>query len=193
MKYRFAIPLLFGSAFLSACSPIAQSMPANTVENPLYAEYFYDNLIEQIVDLQIQKDPGLEGSAGTDAEKMKADALAKTQEVKQRQLRGKTGTFLPIKEEAVGKVLIETDAAWTGPEFFVTPGIELHLYLSTALDPRDVPFPGPDDLDLGIASPFGAQKLSVPAGRTGDWRTAVLWDAKLHRLHGFAQLQQAVR
>ena len=59
------------------------------------------------------------------------------------------------------------------------------------VDPRDVVFPDITSIDLGrIDYPYGAMSLPVhaKADAAKNLRSVVLWDAKLKRLHGFAQL-----
>ena len=68
----------------------------------------------------------------------------------------------------------------------------MHLFLSESVDPRDIEFPDDSSVDLGpILSPYGAQRYAVPTTDPPQrYRTAVLWDMKLERLYGFAQLSE---
>jgi len=69
----------------------------------------------------------------------------------------------------------------------------LHVYLTNAVDPRDVAFPDPSAKDIGlIASPYGAQSyaLALTPDELKKYRTVVLLDRELNRIYGFAQLSK---
>lgn len=65
------------------------------------------------------------------------------------------------------------------------------MYVSNAVDPRDVNFPDDTAIDLGqLESPYGMQRYSVPGAEeeVQQYRTVVLFDKSLERIYGFAQL-----
>jgi hypothetical protein len=75
-------------------------------------------------------------------------------------------------------------------DFVSKPGTNLHVYLTTVVDPRDGSFPDPTAIDLGaIQTVYGAQQFAVPKQEKPELlRTFVLWDKGFNRLYGFAQL-----
>ncbi|MBI3331995.1 hypothetical protein HYZ99_03480 [Candidatus Peregrinibacteria bacterium] len=192
-KSIFLAPLFL----LAACGPTINEGAAITLEqlleNPLYAEQYYDLLLERMVELEIQKDPILEeGSKKSLVEDVRRDALAKAREATAKQREGFMGVFVPAKEQAHGEALYVDDTLYLGPSFDSPPGPDLRVYLSTLVDPRDGEFPDEQSLDLGrLESPFGTQRFSVkPTDSPELYRTAVLYDADLDRMYSFAQLSQ---
>ena len=159
--------------------------------NPLYAERYYDNLVDRIVELEIQKDPILENERKKKiADETRRKALAGAQEAQKKQREGPRGFFIGVQEYAQGETLYLGDTLYLSTTFETDPGPSLHLYLSTIVDPRDTEFPDETTFDLGrLESPYGVQQYAVPEVEDPLlYRTAVLWDTKLERLYGFAQL-----
>jgi hypothetical protein len=185
----FALPLLLA---LAACGGPAVSADAEArLQNPLYAQRYWAELVDRMTMMQIQKDPLLEdaGKAAV-AESTKQDALTRERAADAEVRKGLNGVFIPIKEATEGQVLLLDGTLWFGTTFVAYPGPDLHVFLTAAVDPRDVAFPDSTALDLGLlTSPYGDQKYVLPASdKDKPFRTAVLWDVKLGRLYGFAQL-----
>lgn len=160
--------------------------------NPLYVERYGDEIVNSMVNLHIYKDPLLEDSAKADiVEHARAEWLERSDEATDLQREGQRGQILTMKEYAKGEVLYVGDTLHFGPDFEATPGPQLHVFLTTVVDPRDVPFPDKSSIDLGLLhTPYGSQ--SYPVSGINDpmlYRTVVLWDTALDRLYGFAQIQ----
>lgn len=179
---------------LSACrgtSPASLTLEQH-LQNPLFAEAYGDLLSERMTNLIIQNDPLLQESGKTslvDKANSRAVSLAKEATAKQRE--GLTGEFIGDKEFTKGEVLLLGDTLYLGPTFETSPGTELHLYLTTVVDPRDVTFPDPSSVDIGpLQSIWSDQWYAVPEdGADFVFRSVVLWDKELERLYGFAQLE----
>lgn len=179
---------------LGGCLPTEQAhKEQDPLQNPLYAERYYDELAESLVSLSIHKDPLLQDKGKEKkVEQARRDALIKAREAEQKQRSGTKGTFIPMEEYAQGVVFLNSHTLYLSSDFEVTPGISLHLFLTTAVDPRDATFPDPDAIDLGpLQRTYGAQAFPVnlPANPI-LYRTAVLWDQTLERLVSFAQLSE---
>ena len=188
-----SLPLL-AALSLAACSGAAGTVTLEqNLQNPLYAEQYYDVLLDRMVELDIQDDPLMQdASKAALVEDTRLDALKKAKEATQRQREGATGQFIGAGEEVRGEALYANNMLYFGPTFETYPGPELHAFLSTVVDPRDVEFPDGSSLDLGrVESAFGAQSMAVPEVENPLlYRTVALWDTKLERLYGFAQLAQ---
>lgn len=185
--------LLLGTALvLSGCLPMPQAQREHDpLQNPLYAERYYDELVENLVSLSIHNNPLLqEKGKEKKVERARRDALIKAREVEAKQRGGTKGTFIPMEEYARGVAFLDGHILSLSPDFEVTPGLSLHLFLTTAVDPRDVEFPDQDAIDLGpLKSAYGAQEFPVKLTKSPIlYRTAVLWDQALERLVSFAQL-----
>ncbi len=192
MKRLFV--LLLPLLVLAGC---ASKPPQLTLEeallNPLFAEQYYDMLVDLIVELEIKKDPLLEDKRKkATADEARRDALAKAKEATKVQREGTMGGFVPAKEFAKGEVLYRENRLFLGSTFETSPGPSLHLFLSTVVDPRDTAFPDDTSIDLGrLESAFGAQQYSVPPmDNPLLYRTVVLFDTKFERIYGFAQLSK---
>ena len=180
--------------FLSACAaPNGTMTLEQQLANPLYAEQYYDILLDRMVELDIQDDPLMQdANKAALVEDTRLEALKKAKEATQRQREGALGVFIGVKEEVRGEALYVGNMLYVGPTFETYPGPELHVFLSTVVDPRDVEFPDDTSMDLGrVESAFGAQSMAVPEVENPLlYRTVALWDTKLERLYGFAQLAQ---
>ena len=167
------------------------SANSDVLRNPLYAEWYYKDLVEDMMNLEIQNDPIMQDEkkkAVIDATRQ--DALEHAKAATKRRQSGLSGHFTAGQEDSKGQVLLLSGILNLGPDFDVVPGPSLHLYLTTAVDPRDIKFPDPSALDLGVMhGPYGAQYYLLPRGQQDMlYRTVVLWDSKLERIYGFAQL-----
>ena len=189
MKFRVA---LLGSFLLAACNTTAYSPDAKALlQNPLFAELYSEQLVDTMVNLEIYEDPVLQDEA---KKKVASDAkeqwLAVARKARADQREGLIGQFVPMKEYAEGEVLYKDDMLHFSPPFITTPGPDLHVWISTVVDPRDAEFPDPTAIDVGpMHVPYGAQTMPVPAVEDPKaYRSVVLWDNALGRLWGFAQI-----
>lgn len=161
------------------------------LSNPLYAEIHAENMVDTLVELEIFSDPILEDEAKSrlvDSVKEKWLDVAKAARAAQNE--GQKGTLLSMKEYTEGEVLYHGDTVYFSTYFNTVPGPSLHVFLSKAVDPRDVEFPDASALDLGeMTVPYGAQSFPVPEVENPlEYRTVVLFDTELDRLYGFAQI-----
>ena len=181
------------SLLLTSCGGSVQTKTLQDhLKNPLYAERYYDTLVDTLVELDIQNDPLLK-DAGKKAtvDSVRRDALAKAKAATASQHSGATGQFIGAKEFVKGRVFFIDSTVYLGPEFEATPGVELHLILSQTVDPRDGKFPDDSAIDVGpILSAYGEQSyvLDKKLDKPDLYRTLVLYDKKLERVYGFAQL-----
>jgi hypothetical protein len=163
------------------------------LSNPLYAISAHDETITAITDLQITTDKTQSGSLVDTMEKAKEREFSLSRAAKQQRDAGLFGAIIPVTGSAAGDVLVGTDRLWTGPDFYITPGMDVHVYLSGLVDPRDTPFPSLSDIDLGtLPSTFGPLTIAVPP-TTIDVRSVVFWDATLNKLLGFAQVSRVAQ
>jgi hypothetical protein len=100
------------------------------------------------------------------------------------------GNMIPIGDFAKGDVLYVQGALYFGTLFEIDPLPDLHVFLTTVVDPREVTFPDATAMDLGLLqSAYGAQTYAVPeVDNPLLYRTVVLWDTEFGRLHSFGQL-----
>lgn len=195
MRQILALSLSFFAILLAGCSqdplPRSDTSLEEQLRNPLYAEQYYDELVERLVTLEIQKNPLLEDEEKKErVEKARSKALANANEANNLQDKGTKGNFLSMEEFAKGEVLYLENWLYFSPEFETVPGISLSVFMTIVVDPRDVNFPDVSAIDLGpLSDPYGAQALPVPPVDIPlAYRTVVLWDTVLERLYGFAQL-----
>ena len=159
--------------------------------NPLYAERYADEMVDSLVELKIQDDPILEdASIAKTVEQQRQKWLKVAQEATKIQRTGGLGVFIPVNAHVTSEALYIDDTLYLNPITRIAPGPDLHVYLSTIVDPRDVEFPDATAVDLGpLKSPYGAQRYSVPAKDKPElYRTVAIWDNTLNRVWGFAQL-----
>lgn len=186
--------LLTGLActLLTACGTEQRSATLESLlENPLFAEQYAEEIVDSMVQIKLAEDPLLE-EAGKEAviDEVRQNWHQRGNEAKDLQRTGRQGFFIPVREIVQGEVLVKDDILYFGPNFTAVPGPALHLYLTTAVDPRDVEFPDETAIDLGLLqSPYGAQQYRLPSLENPlHYRTVVLWDSSLERVHGFVQL-----
>lgn len=181
--------LLLGGCILAG----RERQESDPMSNPLYTKRYYDELVENLVSITIHSDPVLQKKGMTKTvERARRDAIAKAQEAEKRQRSGIKGAFIPMEEYVQGTAFLNDNTLYLSSDFEATPGISLHLFLTTAVDPRDVAFPDPSAVDLGLLqSAYGAQAFPahLPADQS-PYRTAVIFDAALERLVSFAQLSE---
>ncbi len=188
---------LLGSSLLllAACGAPANSTDlTELLKNPLYAEQYYDAQTDHMVDLLISSgalldDPSIKAAI----EKARTEGIELARAATSRQAGGKIGTVLSDSEEAMGEVLLLDNTVYVGPDFMVKPGVDIHAYLSEALDPREITFPDETAIDIGaVRSALGAAvyPVSLSADQTEKVRLFVLYDRTLKYVVGFAQLSE---
>ncbi len=189
-----SIIFCLGTLLLAGCgSSRISAQLQERLKNPLYAEQYYDLLLDRMVDLKIKEDPMLKNAKKAKVvEDTRLAALMQTREANTAQRQGTIGNLISSSEEVGGEVLLTDSSLYLGPTFETYPGPSLHVLITTVVDPREGTFPDPTSIDLGaIEDPFGAQTLAVPTlENLTAYRTVVIWDTKLERLYGFAQLSK---
>lgn len=195
MKYRSIA--LIAPLLLVACNSNndLQAQSRDTLlKNPLYLELYSEQLVDTMVNLEVYGDPLIEDEAKKKiADTTKEYWLAESKKARKAQRQSSKGELITMKEYVTGEVMFTKDgsAVHFGPTFTSTPGPSVHAFISSTIDPRDVEFPDPTAIDLGeILIPYGAQSF-YPEQRIVDamkYRTIVIWDTKLERLYGFAQI-----
>lgn len=191
----FALSALLASVtLLAACTsePVRTSENLETLlENPLYAERYFKDLVTTMVDMEIHEQRMLTGS-GLEATVVRAKerALERAKMAEAQTREGLIGSFVPAKEEPIGQVLLLGTKLYMGSDFSTEPGPNLHVYLSTLIDPRDITFPDEAALHLGpLKNAYGAQNYDVTTTQDAKtFRTVVLYDQALKRVYGFAQI-----
>jgi len=190
---RKLLPSLLLAILLTGCAAPTRlgTGTENLMDNPLFAQRYYDELTDRMVEIQLREKDVTDTGTLAAADRVRADALAKAQEQTAKKRGRKLGQFLSIKEATEGWALLLGNILYVSSDFVTYPGPSLHLYLTTVLDPRDGTFPDATSIDLGLLStPYGAQQYTLPAAGTGTaLRTAVLYDTELKRLYAFAQPQ----
>lgn len=197
MTSVFRAPAIALALLLAACTsapggPIGLPLQER-LRNPLVAERYWSDLAEHMADFTRTGDPITKDPvrmATVEAERLRA--LERVEQSRALINEGRRSHFqsVSVNEDAMGFVLVREGIVSLDPSFLVRPGPSVHLYLTTALDPRDAPFPDPTSLDLGqLQTAYGAQEYAIPEGQQNPaFRTVVLYDPRLQRLIGFAQL-----
>lgn len=164
------------------------------LENPLFAEQYSEQLVDRLTMLEINQDPMLEDNkVRKKVEKAKLEWLEVARAARKQQREGVYGGFAYVDEFVDGEVALIGDHLYMAPSFTSDPGVDVHLYLTELIDPRESDFPDETSVDLGkLRNPYGAHSydlsgLEVPLE---PLRTVVLWDRGLERLYGFVQLHR---
>ena len=194
---RKHIAFLSVALLLIGCTAqVVENQPLDAqLQNPLFAEWYYEELVQRMVELEIKQDPLLQDATKKAvADSTRKEALQKSKEATKKQLQGTMGSLISILEETNGEVLFLNNHLYFGPDFAATPGISLHIFMTTAVDPRDVSFPDETAIDLGpLQSPYDPGMYAVPPVEDPLlYRTVVLFDTTLKRIHGFAQLSPSL-
>lgn len=193
MKKSVSIALL--TLLLAACTGGSGSaVLQEQLKNPLFAEQYWSDMTQLMVSI-LTGDKTVQTDAAKRklVDKQRLEALANAQEQTKRRRGGVLGHFVPVLTETQGLALLLDDTVSFGPDFATTPGPGLRVYVTAAVDPRDVPFPDPTSSDLGpLASPYGAQMYAAPSQASSKpaYRTVVLWDTELKEVFAFAQLSK---
>ncbi|PIR48605.1 hypothetical protein COU80_02745 [Candidatus Peregrinibacteria bacterium CG10_big_fil_rev_8_21_14_0_10_55_24] len=194
MKLRHSLlSLSLCLTLLSACGKSQQPSLAERLKNPLFAERYAEAVVDRLTELEIQKDPLIEDETNVRIIQEERDVWqGVAREARRLQYEGKRGGFVMVSEFARGETLLLGNTLYMSTLFETEPGPDLHLYLTTVIDPRDVTFPDETSVDVGtLDSPYGAQEYVVPSGTdTESMRSVVLFETKLKRIHGFAQLSK---
>jgi len=190
-KILIVTPLLL----LAGCASSSDGHPqlGYWLENPLFTERYAEAMVDAMVELDIQKNPILEDAAMKEiVDETRRKWLEEANTARKLQREGPLGNFIPADEFAKGEALYLKNVLYFGTTFEAIPGPSVKVYLTQTVDPRDVKFPDPTAVDLGmLLSPFGAQRYAVPHAEEPDlYRTVVLYDTKLDRIHGFAQISK---
>lgn len=172
------------STMLVACT-------ASSHSNPLTDARRADELADTLANLTIHNDPIIDDptiKALVDKEIAKAKEAGDN--ARSMMEEGMQGSMISEKEDVRGYALFRGDSLYLSSDFESAPGLDLHLYLTSAVDPRDGTFPDEKAVDLGILhSPYGDQVYNIPSSEhRGKLRTVVLYDKTLKRIFGFAQL-----
>jgi hypothetical protein len=195
MKISRTLPLA-SLLLLAACSSgsTGSSTLDDKLKNPLYAQKYYEDLVDHMVSLEIHNDPVLKIN-GVQA----AVDYARTEDVKLAQdaaklkSQGLRGVIVSDTAESEGSALLVNGVLYFGPDFYVSPSPSVHVFLSNVVDPRPVKFPDATAVDLGvIQDPYGAQSFTLPETQNTTQqtpkRTLVIFDTKIQKLLGFVQL-----
>lgn len=189
--------LLCSTLILGGCktsgNTTVSSICKNFMDNPLYAERYAEELVNQMVELTIYENPVLEDEGKKKiADTTRQQWLEVARAARAAQRKGSEGEFISVEEFVQGNALLLQNAVYLGTAFDTEPGPDLHLYLTTVVDPRGVEFPDNTSIDLGVLqTPYGAQQYDIPGTEpieVATYRTLVLWDNALERVHGFAQM-----
>lgn len=203
---RFLLPIAATTIALAGCGntvglPQRDISLQDQLRNPLYAEFYYDDLTEQMVNLALQEDPLLEEpKVRATVDRTRTRSLQHANLAEKAQNKGIRGGFISDRGLTSGDALLLDNALYVGPTFNAAPGPSLTMYLTTLIDPRDAAsFPDPTAVRLGtVKNQYGAHSYAVPTqpaatGTGAGLRTAVLWDDDLGMLYGFAQLMSVLR
>ena len=192
------LPALALCALLAGCASYGPTQDAalqDQLRNPLYAEYYYDDLTNQMINLALRDDPVMDDDAKRAlVDRTRTRALEHSALALKEQDRGLRGIFQSEQDLVLGDALLLDGVLYLSPTFDAAPGPSQGLYLTAAVDPRDGDFPDASAVRLGgLKNQYGAQSFDVsklgPASGSGSLRTLVLWDDELGLLYGFAQLQ----
>lgn len=180
---------------LAACTRSPDPSFQSRLGNPLFAEQYYSELVDHFVNLQIRSDPSMKDEAKKRAaDDAREDALAKAQAATTKVNEGILGNFMSVQENTKGTTLIVDGMLYFGTDFEVVPGGDMHVYITSLVDPRNGSggvFPDATAVDVGLLkSAYGTQEYVVPEDKRESRNlTVALWDKMLNRLHGFAQLR----
>lgn len=177
---------------LTACN--RRGIDAALMDNPLYAIAYGNDLADTLANLIILEDPISKEEGMTEKIQNEiAEAKILIQAAEERQNEGFLGALISAPEETAGNVLYLDDKLYLSPDFYVNPGVNLHLYLVPNVDPRGMTEPDSTMIDLGqLKSHYGAQTYDVGDQPKPELlRSFMLWDLELGRMHGFAQLSRS--
>lgn len=191
---NFRLSALAALLFLAACSGSTGSASLDQkLQNPLYAQRYYEDLVTHMVSLQVHNDPILKNDhAKTVIDQTRIHGVQLAQDAAKKKDDGKRGAWQSDGGEVEGTTLLINDTLYIGPDFLMQPGPSVHLFITNMNDPRQGTFPDTTAIDLGvIQDPYGAQTFTLPKrdATAPELRTLVLYDTQLQKILGFAQLQ----
>jgi hypothetical protein len=196
MRKTCSAALFIAALVLTGCT--GSGTAAHPMNNPLYADWYYKDMVEGMMALEIRNDPILKNARMKEkVDSLRKDSLAKSQEITDLIRTGKQGPLMFVSEEVQGRVLMLNSVLYFSPETNIRPGHDLRVYLTSLGDPLQVTgsgstgFPDASAIDLGVMrTPYGSSQFDVPPPPEGSsYRAVVLWDRTLKRMHAFAQLQ----
>jgi hypothetical protein len=182
----FFLPILTSCA--NRMDDVRTTEEGSTMNNPLVAEQYWSELAEHMADFSRNKDPILKNELQASyIEEQRKRGLDMVGSVREKMEEGMRGGFHPVAEPVLGVALVLENKLYFSPTFLTFPNPQAHVYLSSVVDPRDVKFPDPSAMDIGsLLTPYGAQSYTIdPSLRP---RTIVIYDRRLERIIGFAQL-----
>lgn len=186
------------SLALVGCSSAGQATLDQHLQNPLFAEQYWGDYAQRLADIEIYKDLPHNKEIVEDTKRLaslrslKEEALSKHRAATKTRDRAATAMMTTLSELSQGEVMLVDNVLYTDPLFDTPPGPDLHMYVSEITDPRDVEFPDPTAIDLGVVyQPYGAGAYPIPERPSDAKRlyTVILYDKELKRLYAFAQLQ----
>lgn len=163
------------------------------LRNPLIAERYWSEMAEHMADYSRRNDPVLkDGVKASIIESERTRALERLETARTLQREGVMGQFITPSqhEDARGFALLVRDRLYFDSTFITFPSPGMRVYLTEAVDPRDVNFPDTSALDLGpLQSAYGDQTYGIPEEHVETaFRTVVLYDRELNLIIGMAQL-----
>ncbi|MFA6038796.1 MAG: DM13 domain-containing protein [Candidatus Peribacteraceae bacterium] len=191
LSLLFALLLPLAACTARPTTEVQSVRREDLMQNPLYAERYWDELTERMVDILLREKDTLDAGTLAAVDEVRREALQHAQEESLSKQGGKLGSFVSMKETVGGLAFLHGRTLSLSPDFLTSPGADLRLLLTTMLDPRDGVFPDETSVDIGrLESPYGAQEYLLPESvKTEELRTVAVFDARLKRLYGFAQLQ----
>lgn len=180
---------------LAACGSNLQSMDVQKyfAQNPLAAEEAATALGQVYVSMIVDEKAELEKNDLFDeVDGMRVAAGKAIEDATRERKNGLLGQFIPHKQFTRGFVLVrpKDGIIFTGTTFESAPGPDLHLFASELSDPREGVFPDDSAVDLGLMGyTYGPQTMTFDATLWNDnFRSLIIYDVKLKRLYGFAQI-----
>lgn len=200
MKNRSSIACLaLLPLILAGCSSNVQSMDVRNYynQNPLAREETETAFGQVMVNMIVGEKAELQkNDLFNEVDRMRLEAGKRIEEATKERKNGLLGQFVPHKQRTAGFVLLrpKEGVIFTGTTFESDPGPDLHLYGSTVQDPRSEAFPDTEAKDLGtMGFTYGALTMHFdPKLWNNDFRTLILYDKKLKRVYGFAQLSPQI-
>lgn len=182
---------------LSACAQqqssvaLANIEPADYLQNPLYAEAYYDALVENMVNITVENGPLAKDPRTKDImDKFRTNGQEFADKAELKQEEGLHGFIQSDNEHTKGEVLVLDGMLYIGPFFEIEPGPDVHVYLTEEVLATNETFPDASAMDLGtVKTMVGAQQYTIdPAKALKAPRTVVFFDRRLKDVYGFAQL-----
>ncbi|MEQ1849722.1 MAG: DM13 domain-containing protein [Candidatus Peribacteraceae bacterium] len=184
--------IILTGVILTSCGGNTTSI-ANENQNPLTAARYGDERADALANLIITADPIVEKDGMREKIQKEIEQAKNIGSAARTELSvGSMGALIPITDDASGFVALIDTTLYFSSDFFVSPGMDMRVYLTTIVDPRDVPFPDESAINVGVLqSVYGAHSYGLSDDVTEkDLRTVVLYDQGLGRIASFAQLSK---